>query len=176
MDGHRKLVIRVTQEEHKMQVYIATRLERHLQHNLVRDALARFGVGCSYDWTTHGPVFREGIPRIREVAKAEIDGVLQADAVVVLLPGGRGTHAELGAALAAKKPVIVHSFCAETDFGNGSDACAFYHHPLVRHACYRGEDWVEKLAAFVSRIIQVHVVGVNDLSTLPGWGNSTEKR
>lgn len=112
-------------------VYIATRLERHADHNLVRDALERLGIGCSYDWTTHGPVFREGIPRIREVAKAEMDGVLQADAVVVLLPGGRGTHAELGAALAAGKPTVLHSLTPDLHLGATSETCAFYHHPLV---------------------------------------------
>ena len=83
----------------------------------------------TYDWTAHGSVWKDGADRIRKVAQAEMQGVLDADYVVVLLPGGRGTHTELGMALADGKPVILYG--TDDDF-SGPKTCAFYHHPLVR--------------------------------------------
>lgn len=114
-----------------MKFYIATRLENHAQHNDVRNRIVALGHGVTYDWTAHGPVWRAGVERIREVAIAERYGVESADAVIVLLPGGRGTHCELGMALALRKRVIIW---APTDemFGASPETCAFYHDPLVR--------------------------------------------
>ncbi len=67
----------------------------------------------------------------------------------MLLPGGRGTHAELGMAIgqnemfdycmrgvsASKKEgrrIVIYSPDPEMDFGENSPrTCVFYHHPLV---------------------------------------------
>lgn len=111
-----------------MKFYIATKLERHADHNAVRDLMAAEGHEITYDWTSHGPVWTAGAARIREVSLLETNGVLEADLVIVLLPGGRGTHAELGMAIAAGKRVLMH--CADPDlFGATPETCAFYHHP-----------------------------------------------
>ncbi len=109
----------------KLKYYIATRLERHADHNTVRDHLAALGHEITYDWTVHGPVWRSGVERIREVAALELQGVVDADVVVVLLPGGRGTHAELGMALATGKRIVLHG--AAENFGATPETCAFYH-------------------------------------------------
>lgn len=118
-----------------MKFYIATSLERADAHNLVRDYLVRLGHTITYDWTTHGSVQMEGIDRIREVALDEMRGVLEADAVIVLLPGGRGTHTELGMALAARKPVFLHGRDSSSFLDHTGRTCAFYYDPLV----YRSE-------------------------------------
>jgi nucleoside 2-deoxyribosyltransferase len=133
-----------------MKVYIATRLERHRDHNAVRDLLARFGHELTYDWTVHGPVWRDGLARIREVSQLEARGVLGADLVSVLLPGGRGTHTELGMAIAAGKPVLLHSF-DPMPFEAVPETCAFYHHPLVRRTSDPFEDLVLLADAMLSR-------------------------
>lgn len=114
-----------------MKYYIASKLENHPAHNLLRDALAVHGHEITYDWTVHGPVYRSGLARVREVAVDETKGVLDADFVVVLWPGGRGTHVELGMAIAAGKPVIFVSD-VEAHHEATTETCAFYHHPLVR--------------------------------------------
>lgn len=110
-------------------VYIATRLEAAARHNAVRDALIARGFALSYDWTTHGPVWREGADRIRSVAQYETQGVMDADVVVVLLPGGRGTHVELGIALGCGAAVVLVATGPELAPAPGT--CAFYHHPMV---------------------------------------------
>ena len=114
-----------------MKYYIASKLENHAEHNRVRDALNALGHEITYDWTPHGPVYGSGLARVREVAELETRGVLDADFVVVLWPGGRGTHVELGMAIAAGKRVVFIS-ADERHHQATTETCAFYHHPLVR--------------------------------------------
>lgn len=108
-------------------VYIATRLENAAEHNRLMAMLAESGIGVTYDWTTHGSVKDTSRSRIQEVSCNEVRGVVDADIVIVLLPGGRGTHVELGIALGLNKQVILIG----DDGGIGEKTCAFYHHPLV---------------------------------------------
>jgi nucleoside 2-deoxyribosyltransferase len=97
--------------------YIATRLENHQQHNEVRDHLLSLGHRITYDWT-------------KQVALFERRGVEEADYVVVLLPGGRGTHVELGIALATGKRVVIWS--ADSRVAEAvPETCAFYHDPSI---------------------------------------------
>jgi len=113
-----------------MKYYIATKLENHAEHNKLRDVLNNRGHQITYDWTYHGPVYSHGLERVREVAQLEINGVLDADVVVVLWPGGRGTHVEMGIALAQQKPVIFVSD-VEAHHQATTETCAFYHAPTV---------------------------------------------
>jgi hypothetical protein len=53
-----------------------------------------------------------------------------SDVLIVLLPGGFGTHVEIGAALALGKCVILHSpdqKTLETPY-----PCVFHYHPSVK--------------------------------------------
>lgn len=112
--------------------YVATGLSRAKDQNVVRDALVARGHELTYDWSAHGdsPKF-ESMAVLKDVALAEIEGVLASDVLVVLLPGGGGTHVELGVALSVGKPVIIHSE-EPTPFRLGKKTKAFYHHPQVR--------------------------------------------
>ena len=86
----------------------------------------------TYDWTAHGNVEREGFARMSEVAFNEARAVRDAELVIVLLPGGKGTHTELGSAIAtrANKRIIIWS---ETgcEFKTDDNTCVFYYHPSV---------------------------------------------
>ena len=121
-------------------VYIATGLENFEEHNLLARVLADQGIGITYDWTHHGPVYREGARRCAEVAAAESNGVIIADAVVILLPGGRGTHVELGIAIGANsvqeypRPIILYgqpNNAKRLGLIDGREMCAFYFHEQV---------------------------------------------
>ncbi len=114
-------------------VYIATRLENTEKYFEVRAALKELDVGISYDWTLHGPVWRSGAERIREVSICEFKGVELADYVIVILPGGRGTHCELGMAIALGKQIFILAESPEVQNMQGAtpETCAFYHHPSV---------------------------------------------
>lgn len=126
--------------------YIATTLRNHFAHNLVRDLLVAKGHEITYDWTVHGPVWASGFEVLTETAHKEMQGVVDSDFVVVLLPGGNGTHTELGMALALGKPVFLFSSLSTDVFGAVPETCAFYHHSLVRS--FQGmayEDFVEEV-------------------------------
>ena len=131
-----------------MKYYIATSLERVPFHNLVRNELTKLGYEITYDWTKHGSVKHTSTARLQEVAHNESQGILASDFVLVLLPGGKGTHVELGLSIASKKKVFIHSEDPMT-FEIGPQVCAFYHHPDVcRFSCPVVE---------VSKILQLHM-------------------
>jgi hypothetical protein len=115
-----------------MKFYIATSLKNVEQHNFVRDELIARGHKITYDWTLHGPVYVEGYARCGEVAQLELKGIADADIVIVLNKGSRGTHVELGAALALRKYIVFYSE-NEEDHLPTDRFCAFYAHPRVSH-------------------------------------------
>lgn len=118
-----------------MKYYIATSLSRAKDHNLIRDSLASLKYEISYDWTSHGSVKSVSLERLHEVAICELNGILESDFVVVLLPGGNGTHLELGYAIAIGKKIFLHSE-EPSLFELGPQTNAFYHHPnLIRLCC-----------------------------------------
>ena len=111
--------------------YIATSLSRTADHHIVREALFAEGHQITYDWTAHGDSPKYiSTQLLRDIAVTEVDAVLKADVLIVLLPGGGGTHVEMGVALAAQKPIIIHSE-QEDPFLLGKQTKSFYHHPLV---------------------------------------------
>lgn len=113
-----------------MNFYIASRLENAEMVKQMANVLKAMGWRHTYDWTEHGSVQNEGEERITEVAENELQGVRDADVVIVLLPGGRGTHAELGAANVLNKKVFVW---AETDELFTRETCTFYwNHNVTR--------------------------------------------
>lgn len=109
-----------------MKYYIATRLDRADAHREMRAMMDELGHDLTYDSTTHGSVFEGGPDVMREIGRREMRGVLDAELVIVMLPGGRGTHIEMGMALAAGKHVLL-----QVDPAGERDAlekpCSFYH-------------------------------------------------
>lgn len=131
-----------------MRYYIASRLENAPRVRELKSILDVQGWNHTYDWTVHGSVQSAGPEVIAEVARAEARGVEMAQVVIVLLPGGRGTHTELGMSIAwhmAAEPrrTILLSESAEIDFGQDGRTCCFYHHPAVE----RVSTWGDLLAA-----------------------------
>jgi nucleoside 2-deoxyribosyltransferase len=134
-----------------MNYYIASGLENAENVRKLKAILDAAGWNHTYDWTVHGSVQSEGEERLTEVASAESVGVFEADVVIVLLPGGRGTHAELGMAIGkldlalwlhlrganVQNPLDIARICIfsedpEAFSGTNGKTCAFYHHPYVR--------------------------------------------
>lgn len=122
-----------------MKFYIASKFENADMVRIVAAVLRAAGHKHTYDWTEHGSVKGQGRNRLRQVAITEVQGVLDADIVIVILPGGRGTHAELGIALAGGKRIII---CSETQgpFDDSDSTCAFYWNPEVVVRCVGSVD------------------------------------
>lgn len=120
-----------------MRIYVASGLQNRERVVLAMDRLRSLGHEITYDWTRHGDVRSLGEARMEEVAQNETCGVTGADIVLLLLPGGKGTHIELGLSLATAKTKRILLW-SETgvEFGGGADTCVFYHHPAIeRIAC-----------------------------------------
>jgi len=108
-----------------MKYYIASSLENAEQVKRLIWLLKSWGWQVTYDWTKHGSVQAEGREVIKETAKKELAGVKEADLVIILLPGGRGTHIEMGVALALGKPVILYAE-DNTVLEQTKRICSFY--------------------------------------------------
>jgi hypothetical protein len=138
-----------------MNYYIATRLENHEMHNKIRDLIYENlkSWDITYDWTVHGSVKHEGVACISEVCMKEITGVLEADVVIVLLPGGRGTHTELGIAIGEGTPVFILADKKYGFFAQDERTCAFYYAPMVRRIEGDIEDLIKALKEFNHKVI-----------------------
>lgn len=115
-----------------MRFYVASGLPNRERVKELIEYLTKRGHAVTYDWTLHGDVRDGGEDVLTSVALNETRAVCDAELVVVLLPGGCGTHSELGLAIAsrANKRIIVWSETGE-QFLYGKDTCVFYHHPVL---------------------------------------------
>ncbi len=107
--------------------YLATRKDLSAQAAALLEALKAQGWERTLVWSDQNEAGTDGYA---EIALAELAGVREADVLVVLLPGGYGTHVEIGAALALGKPVILHApdrATLETPY-----PCPFHYHPNVK--------------------------------------------
>jgi nucleoside 2-deoxyribosyltransferase len=106
--------------------FLSTRKDRASEANAISAALEIHGWARTFTWSA---VDGADINQQAAMAIADLQGVRDADVLIVLLPGGYGTHVEIGAALALKKPVILHSpdcQTLETPY-----TCVFHYHPDV---------------------------------------------
>ena len=115
-----------------MRFYISSGMENRERVAELAAVLKGRGHELTYDWTEHGDVRREGETVMSEVAFNELRAVRDAELLLVLLPGGKGTHTELGLAIATRsnKRIIIWSATGE-EFICDERTCAFYFHPCV---------------------------------------------
>ena len=130
-----------------MKFYVASGVSNAEKVNLAATALSAAGHTRTYDWTTHGDVSKADPAFKRQVAASESCGVLEAELVVLLLPGRFGTHAELGMALASSgnKRILLWSE-SSAPFDGTEGFCVFYHHPAVERVVCPFEELLGRLA------------------------------
>lgn len=103
--------------------YLAARAEDKRVVRRVVEDLQQLGWSLTYDWTQGtSPSSPETMV---EKAVCRHAGVEAADLVLVLLPGDRSTHVELGLALALGKPTFVWAW--DRQLLTGPNTCPFYH-------------------------------------------------
>jgi nucleoside 2-deoxyribosyltransferase len=107
--------------------YLATRKDRESVANEISEALKARGWERTFVWAAQDGVSAD---EYRAIAQKELDAIANSDVLIVLLPGGYGTHVEIGAALALGKPVILHApdqKTLETPY-----ICVFHYHPGIK--------------------------------------------
>jgi nucleoside 2-deoxyribosyltransferase len=106
--------------------YFSTKKTRLPEAAKLLEALTAEGWKRTFVWTDRDA----GRKHYPDLAQRELAGIRDADVVVVLLPGGFGTHVEIGAALALGKPILLHSTDRKTL--NDPYPCPFHYHPTIK--------------------------------------------
>lgn len=129
-----------------MRFYISTGIVHLERAAELAAVLEKRGHELTYDWMASGDIRREGGVRMSEVAFNELRAVRDAELVVVLLPGGKGTHVELGQAIATRgnKRIIVWSEHGD-EFSFDERTCVFYFHSCIERVTCPFEELIVKL-------------------------------
>lgn len=123
-----------------MKFYVATRFSNKAEVRRTAKLLKQqFDHDITYNWAEQ-PLMPITETLLRESAIEEINGVNSADYVVAILPGGYGTHVEIGAALAQDKPVFLVVPNDGLLLDSNKNSVPFYKHPNVH--CVRALNMV----------------------------------
>jgi len=87
--------------------YIATALANTLKYEAVRARLQAGGHSLTFDWLEAGPVDQTSVKDMAKRSRDDLGGINDADCVIVILPGGFGTHVELGYALRVASTKVI---------------------------------------------------------------------
>lgn len=91
-----------------MKFYIGSGFKNYNLVNYYSKKLEENGWKHTYNWAKHISDY-ESIDDLIRYSKLEQKGIMESDVVIILLPAGRGTHIELGMALALNKKIILCS-------------------------------------------------------------------
>lgn len=133
-----------------MKIYVAAKLEERRRARALMSALERRKHTITYDWTSVES--EEGTPLEHRpaVAQSEVEGVKQADVVVLIAhENGCGQYVEMGVALAMGIPVLVINYDCRNN--------VFFHHPL----CV----WVEHELSLVEALMELDRKRARSLKT-----------
>lgn len=87
--------------------YIASGFANKELVSMAAKSLKAKGFIHTYDWTKNEKASSAEI--LQEIGTAEMQAVMASDFVLIILPGGKGTHVELGIALASNKKIYLYS-------------------------------------------------------------------
>lgn len=135
--------------------YVASSFRNIVNVRYVARALETRGYVNTYDWTHERVGSDSGkvtLGDLRSIGQRERDAVIGAD-VVILLPGGKGTHVELGIAIAQGRRTILHS--PDEVINNLETTITFYHLPELEKCRGTLDDL---LAMIVGREVTVATV------------------
>ncbi|WNF24875.1 group-specific protein [Mesobacillus jeotgali] len=128
--------------------YVASSFRNMDAVNYVTNQLVNKGYVHTYDWTKNAQGRDEKtftFEDLKEIGQKEKDAVIKSDFIVVLLPGGKGTHIELGIALGLGKKTFLYSLDGALD--QVEKASTFYHLPEVEKCYGKLDELVDKIAA-----------------------------
>lgn len=91
-----------------MKFYIGSGFKNVELVNEFSRKLQSHGWEHTYNWAENLKE-NETIEDLIEYSKLEQKGIEEADVVIIILPAGRGTHIELGIAMALKKKIYLYS-------------------------------------------------------------------
>ncbi|MED5052862.1 nucleoside 2-deoxyribosyltransferase [Anoxybacillus rupiensis] len=111
-----------------MKFYIASSFANKEVVRLCARRLIVNGFTQTYDWTKNERP--TAIEQLSQIGQKEVREVMAADFFIMLLPAGKGSHVELGIALASGKRVYMYS--TDEDIYHSETTATFYHLPEVK--------------------------------------------
>lgn len=118
-----------------MRFYLASGIENQKNARFFSQKLKNAGFEQTFDWTRNlvtGDFF-EHRKDYKRAALQEFNGIDFCDIFIALLPGGQGTHVEMGIAMGMLKPIIIASQSNEES--KNENLCPFYCLPGVKILC-----------------------------------------
>jgi|SRR5699024_4531752 len=119
--------------------YIASSFKNADTVKLVSQRLIDNGYIHTYDWTQNERA--STMQDLKEIGQKEINGIMDADFILVLLPAGKGSHIEFGIALGQVKKIYLYS--PDNGLNNLETTSTFYHLPQVNRCVGSVERLVE---------------------------------
>ncbi|MET1015047.1 MAG: group-specific protein [Paenisporosarcina sp.] len=124
-----------------MKFYVASSFQNINQVRTITKELIQIGGHLSYDWTLNERADSiEDLQRIGSLEKAAIE---DSELVIIVLPGGNGTHIELGLAIAGKKKIIL--FSPDHKIMDAETSTTFYHLPEIEKCFGSIEKCIDKV-------------------------------
>ena len=110
-----------------MKFYIASSFKNVEKVRRVSRELTGNGFCHTYDWTMNGRA--SDLADLERIGLLEKRAVMDSDMVTILPPAGKGSHIEMGMALAAGKKIFLHS--PDDSVYDTELTSTFYHLPEV---------------------------------------------
>jgi hypothetical protein len=111
-----------------MNFYVASSFQNKVVVRTVSQQLKQLGWHHTYDWTQNERA--NSHEDLRKIGTLEKQAIANSEVVVVLLPGGKGSHIELGLAIAWQKRTFLYS--PNKEAVDMQTTSTFYHLPEVQ--------------------------------------------
>ncbi|PFA67181.1 group-specific protein [Bacillus sp. AFS015802] len=121
-----------------MKFYLASSFANKDLVRYVSEQLKREGCIHTYDWTVNERA--STVEELQGIGLKEKNAIFDSDVVIILLPGGKGSHVELGIAIGHGKRVILYS--QNDELHDLANSTTFYHLPEVEKYSGSIEDLV----------------------------------
>ena len=125
-----------------MKFYIGSDFKNCELVNYYSKVLQENGWEHTYNWTkniSNNPTVEDLI----KYSKLEQNAIIDADVIIILLPAGRGTHIELGMALALNKKIFLCS--ASEDEFSIENTVNFYQLPQIKKVVGDADDNIKQI-------------------------------
>lgn len=106
-----------------MKFYIASSFKNSEMVKVMAAQLKMEGFSHTYDWTINDRA--DSMELLASIGESELSAVRNSDFLVILLPGGKGSHIEMGIALGLGKRVYLYSL--KNDIYEFDKTSTFYH-------------------------------------------------
>ena len=125
-----------------MKFYIGSGFKNYKLVDYYSKKLEENGWKHTYNWTKYISDY-ESIEDLIKYSKLEQKGIMESDVVIILLPAGRGTHIELGMALALNKKIFLCS--SNKDEFSTKNTVNFYQLPEITRLIGNDDEIIKQI-------------------------------